>query len=89
MGDGEEVEEAVQEVVLDDKKPEQSTRLSTKQENTISCSLKKEKHCFMCDFTKIPGIDPEVITHKLNFDHKFKLVKQRSRKLLLKKSINK
>ena len=45
--------------------------------------LKEYKDVFAWDYEEIPGLDPKVITQKLNVDPKAMLVKQPARKYRL------
>lgn len=66
-------------MVLDDGKSEQKVRIGIKliveTRQKRFAFLKERKHYFAWDIFDMPGIVLEVITHKLNVDTKFKLVK--------------
>ncbi|XP_021715146.1 uncharacterized protein LOC110683100 [Chenopodium quinoa] len=72
------------EVVLDESKPDQIVKIGAalpadQKEAIIKC-LRENSDCFAWSHQDMKGISPEVITHKLNVDPSMKPVKQKRRK---------
>ncbi|XP_010676986.1 uncharacterized protein LOC104892696 [Beta vulgaris subsp. vulgaris] len=77
-------EQQVDEVVLDPSKPDQTVKigaaLSPDVRQQIIDFLKANADCFAWSHEDVTGIDPDVITHRLNVDPNHKPVKQKRRK---------
>lgn len=61
-------------------------QLDTETRQKLLAFFKKIKTLLPWDISDMLGIDPEVITHKLNIDLEFKPIKQRKRKFTYEKS---
>lgn len=76
--------EHIEEVVLDPKKPNQKVRIRTKlrrkMKNNLLIFLWEQKKCFAWDASDMLGINPKLITHKLNANLSIKPIKQNKRK---------
>lgn len=72
------------EVSLDPTKPQQVVYIGCDVQEPLRSKLveflKKNADCFAWSYEDITGIDPKIITHKLNVDPSHKLVKQKRRK---------
>lgn len=82
--------DAREKIILAPKKPEKTaqvgSKLSEKKKAKLIVFLKDKMSCFVWDTSSMPGIDPNVITHKLNMDRSFKPVKQKMRTFAPKKN---
>ena len=74
---------ALEEIPLDEDDPEKSTRIWADLEGEIKkgliCFLRKNIDVFAWSHEDMPGIDPSVITHRLNVHLSSKPVQQRKR----------
>ncbi|KAJ9544420.1 hypothetical protein OSB04_024127 [Centaurea solstitialis] len=74
----------LEEVVLDPEHPDRKVfvgaSLPADIKNTIISFLQEHSDCFAWSHEDIVGIDPNVISHKLNVDPTFKPIKQKRRK---------
>ena len=75
--------EALEEIPLDEDDPGKSTRIGADLEGKIKkglmCFLRKNIDVFAWSHEDMPGIDPSVITHRLNVHPSFKPVRQKKR----------
>ena len=75
--------EELEEVMLDDQKPDRTTNIETKMDGRLKESmikfLKNNSDVFAWTHEDMPGIDPSVIYHKLNFDLSIRPIKQKRR----------
>ena len=73
--------EVLEDISLDEKNPERSTRVGADLEGRIKkdliCFLRKSIDVFAWSHEGMPGIDPDVITHCLNVYPSSKLVQQK------------
>ncbi|KAJ9544839.1 hypothetical protein OSB04_024546 [Centaurea solstitialis] len=74
----------LEEVVLDPEHPDQKVFIGASLpldiKNTIISFLQEHSDCFAWSHEDMVGIDPNVISHKLNVDPTFKPIKQKRRK---------
>ncbi|KAJ9548227.1 hypothetical protein OSB04_020770 [Centaurea solstitialis] len=74
----------LEEVVLDHKHPDRKVfvgaTLTPNIKNSIISFLQEHSDCFAWSHEDMVGIDPNIISHKLNVDPTFKPVKQKRRK---------
>ncbi|KAJ9539548.1 hypothetical protein OSB04_032281 [Centaurea solstitialis] len=74
----------LEEVVLDPEHPDRKVfvgaSLPPDIKNTIISFLKEHSDCFAWSHEDMVGIDPSIISHKLNVDPTFKPIKQKRRK---------
>jgi hypothetical protein len=70
-------------IILDDEHPKKSTRiganLAPQTRKSIIHFLKKNKDVFAWSHEDMPGIDPSIISHKLNIDPRLRPIKQKRR----------
>ena len=70
-------------IILEDERPEKSTRiganLTPKTRELIIHFLKNNKDVFAWSHEDMPGIDPSIISHKLNVNPCLRLIKQKRR----------
>ena len=75
--------EAVENIFLDENNPERCTRvganLEEKTKQDLVHFLKKNTDVFAWSHEDMPGIDPSVITHRLNVYPSSKLIQQKKR----------
>ena len=75
--------EALEDVPLDEDDPDKSTRIGADLEEKIKkgliCFLRKNIDVFAWSHEDMPGIDPSVITHRLNVHPSSKPVRQKKR----------
>ena len=75
--------EELEEVVLDDTKPDQTTNIGTKMDGGLRESmimfLKNNSNVFAWTHEDMPSIDPSVICHGLNIDLSIRPIKQKRR----------
>ena len=75
--------EALEEIPLDEDDPGKSTRIGADLEGKIKKGLiyflRKNIDVFAWSHEDMPGIDPSVITHRLNVHPSFKPVRQKKR----------
>ena len=75
--------EALEEIPLDEDDPEKSTRIGANLEGEIKkgliCFLRKNIDVFAWSHEDMPGIDPSVITYRLNVHPSSKPVQQKKR----------
>ena len=75
--------EVLEDILLDKNKPERFTRIGASMEKKMKQDLvqflKKSIDVFMWNHEDMPGIDPSVITHRLNMYPSFKPVRQKKR----------
>ena len=75
--------EALEDISLDEKNPERCTRVGADLEERIKkdfvCFLRKSIDVFAWSHEDMPGIDPSVITHRLNVYPSSKPVRQKKR----------
>ena len=75
--------EVLEDISLDENNPERYTRVGTDLEQKIKkdlvCFLKKNINVFVWSHEDTPGIDPKVITHRLNVSPSSKLVQRKKR----------
>ena len=75
--------EELEEVVLDDQKPDQTINIGMKMDGGLKESmikfLKNNSDVFAWTHEDMPGIDPSVICHRLNIDPSIRPVKQKRR----------
>ena len=68
---------------LDNEKPEKTTNIGTmmdgRMRKTIIKFLKNNIDVFAWTHEDMPGIDPSIISHKLNVDTSMRPIKQKSR----------
>ena len=73
--------EELEKVVLDDKKPDQTTSIGTKMDGGLRESmikfLKNNSDVFAWTHEDMPGINPSVIYHRLNIDPSIRPIKQK------------
>ncbi|XP_030964344.1 uncharacterized protein LOC115985544 [Quercus lobata] len=73
--------EVLEDISLDEKNPERSTRVGADFEERIKkdliCFLRKSIDVFSLSHEDMPGIDPSVITHRLNVYPSSKSVRQK------------
>ncbi len=84
IGEGQKLVEPTEKlevIVLDDKKPDKTTNIGTKMDGRIRESLieflKDNIDIFAWTHEDLPGIDPSVISHKLNVDLSMRPIKQK------------
>ena len=81
--------ETLVDISLDESNPERCTRVGVDLEGKIKEDLvqflKKNIDVFAWSHEGIPGIDPSVITHRLNVCPSFKPVRQKKRVFALKR----
>ncbi len=69
--------------MLDNEKPEKTTNIGTmmdgRMRKTIIKFLKNNIDVFAWTHEDMPGIDPSIISHKLNVDTSMRPIKQKSR----------
>ncbi|KAJ9546886.1 hypothetical protein OSB04_019429 [Centaurea solstitialis] len=74
----------LEEAVLDPEHPDRKVFIGASLppdiKNTILSFLQEHSDCFAWSHEDMVGIDPNIISHKLNIDLTFKLVKQKRRK---------
>ncbi|KAJ9566692.1 hypothetical protein OSB04_002658 [Centaurea solstitialis] len=74
----------LEEIVLDPEHPDRKifvgASLSPDIKNTIISFLQEHSDCFAWSHEDMVGIDPSIISHKLNVDPTFKPIKQKRRK---------
>ena len=62
--------EELEEVTLDESRPERTTRIGTSSSRTVrqalTTFLKENQDVFACSHEDMLGIDPSIIVHKLN-----------------------
>lgn len=56
-----------------------SANLSKEMRERIFCLLKEFKDVFACTYAQMPGLNPQLVSHKLNIREECKPVKQASR----------
>lgn len=75
------------EVNLNDEREERSVKISKDlpegEKRKLVAFLKEYKDVFAWNYEEMPGLDPELVTHKLNVDPKSKPMKQPARKYRL------
>ena len=75
--------EELEEVNLDDVRPEQTTRIGTLASwpvrQALTTFLKDNQDVFTWSHEDMPGIDPSIIVHKLNVSPSFPQVRQKKR----------
>ena len=75
--------EELEEVNLDDARPERTTRIGTLASwpvcQVLTAFLKDNQDMFAWSHEDIPGIDPSIIVHKLNVSLSFPPVRQKKR----------
>jgi len=75
--------EGLEEVLLDDSRPERTTRIGTLASEPVrqalTMFLRKNQDVFAWSHEDMPGIDPSIIVHKLNVSPSFSLVQQKKR----------
>ena len=73
--------EALEEIPLDENDPGKSTKIGANLEGEIKkgliCFLRKNIDVFALSHEDMPGIDPSVITHRLNVHPSSKPVRQK------------
>ena len=73
-----ELVEGLEEVLLDDSRPERTTRISTLASQTIcqalTTFLKENQDVFAWSHEDMLGIDPSIIVHRFNVSPSFSLV---------------
>ena len=57
-----------------------SRSLLEREKRQLVALLKEYKEVFAWDYEEMPGLDPKLVTHKLNVDPKAKPMKQPARK---------
>lgn len=74
-------------MVLDKEKHKQKVYIGTKLDpetrHKLLAFIKERKHYFAWDIYDMSEIYPDIITHKLNVDPKFKPIKQKRKKFSL------
>ena len=82
--------EALENISLDEDNPEKNTKvganLEEKTKKDLIHFLRKNIDVFASSHEDIPGIDPSVITHRLNVYPSFKPIRQKKRVLALKET---
>ena len=82
--------EALENISLDEDNPERCTRvgadLEKKTKKDLVCFLRKSINVFAWSHEDIPGIDPSVITHRLNVYPSSKPIRQKKRVFALKET---
>ena len=77
--------EVLEDISLDEKNPERSTRFGADLEGRIKkdliCFLRKSIDVFAWSYEDMPGIDPGVITHRLNIYPSSKPVWQKKKRV--------
>ena len=75
--------EGLEEVLLDDSRPERTTRIGTLASEPVrqalTTFLRKNQDVFAWSHEDMPGIDPSIIVHKLNVSPLFSPVQQKKR----------
>ena len=75
--------EELEEVMLDESRPERTTRIGTLASPTVRQDLanflKRNQDIFMWSHEDMPGIDPSVIVHRLNVNPDSSPVRQKKR----------
>ena len=75
--------EVLEDVLLDESNPEKFTKIGTsmgeKTKQDLIGFLKKSTDVFAWSHEDIPGIDPSVITHRLNVSSSYKPIRQKKR----------
>ena len=75
--------EGLEEVLLDDSRPERTTRIGTLASEPVrqalTTFLRKNQDVFAWSHKDMPGIDPSIIVHKLNVSPSFSPVQQKKR----------
>ena len=75
--------EGLEEVLLDDSRPERTTRIGTLASEPVrqalTTFLRKNQDVFAWSHEDMPGIDPSIIVHKLNVSPSFSPVQQKKR----------
>jgi hypothetical protein len=83
-------QEELNAIVLDDEHPEKSTRiganLSLQTRESIVHFLKNNKDVFAWSHEDMPGIDPSIISHKLNVNPCLRPIKQKRRIFALERN---
>ena len=73
--------ERLEEIPLDDSKPDQTTRIGTLASPTIrqalTTFLKDNRDVFAWSHEDIPGIDPSIMVHRLNMSPSFPSIHQK------------
>ena len=73
----------LEEVTLDESRPERTTRMETLASQPIrqalAAFLKKNQDVFACNHEDMPGIDPSVIVHRLNVNPASPPIRQKKR----------
>ena len=82
--------EALEDIPLDEDDPGKSTRIGADLEGKIKkdfiCFLRENIDVFALSHEDMPGIDPSVITHRLNVYPSFKPVRQKKKVFALEKN---
>jgi hypothetical protein len=77
-------------IILDDEHPEKSTRiganLTPQTKESIIHFLKNNKDVFAWSHEDMPGIDPSIISHKLNVNPCLRPIKQKRRVFTLERN---
>jgi len=75
--------EVLEDVPLDESYPEKFTKIGTsmeeKKKQDLVQFLKKSTNVFAWSHENIPGIDPSLITHRLNVSPSYKPIRQKRR----------
>ena len=82
--------EVLEDISFDEKNPERCTRVGVDLEERIKkdlvCFLRKSIDVFAWSHEDMPGIDPSVITHRLNVYPSSKPIRQKKRVFALKET---
>ena len=81
--------ERLEEIVLDDSKPNQTTKISTLTSPIVhqafTTFLKDNQDVFSWSHENMPGIDPSIIVHRLNVSPSFPPIRQKKRVFALER----
>ena len=73
--------EGLEEVLLDDSRPERTTKISTLASQTIrqalTMFLKENQDVFTWSHEDMSGIDPSIIVHRFNVSPSFSFIRQK------------
>ena len=73
--------ERLEEILLDDSKPDRTTRISTLASPMVrpalTSFLKDNRDVFVWSHEDIPGIDPSIMVHRLNMSPSFPSIHQK------------
>ena len=74
--------EELEEILLDDSKPERTTKISilasTPIRQALTTFLRENQDMFAWSYEDIPGIDPSIMVHRLNVSPSFSSIRKKS-----------